>query len=57
MFPGHAFSGLSDLTYSKATVVLKKVVPVKLNEGVDTSETSKHNFRHCYLGYVHVSHS
>lgn len=41
----HGFSYLSDLTYSKATVVLKRV-PVKLNEGLDTTEASEHNFRH-----------
>jgi len=42
----HVFSYLSDLTYSKTTVVLKKRMPVKLNEGLDTSETSEHNFSH-----------
>lgn len=42
----HVFSYLSDLTYSKATVVLKKRMPVNLKEGLNTSETSEHNFRH-----------
>lgn len=32
-------------------------MPVKLNEGLDTSETSEDNFRHWYLDYMHVSHS
>lgn len=57
MFPGHPFSYLGDLTCSKAAVTLKKRMPVKLNEGLDTPETSERSFRHWYLDYVHVSHS
>lgn len=57
MSPGDAFININDITYLKATVFPKNRMPVKLDKGLDTSETSEDNFRHWYLQYMHVSYS